>query len=364
MKISGSKKYPPQQIQILSPVVELHQIPLILYERSMAVITSTLSPSKPKQLRPFDSRRDLMEVADLIEFCFSSNLDPDGRRYLRQMRSAARKQGVSRWSSLATGQSVLPMAGFVWEESGKVVGNLSLVPFFSQSQRIDLIANVGVYPEFRNRGIAQALTSAALEKSRLQRVSAVWLQVRHNNQAATSLYIKMGFKPRARRTTWVADPSSLQGEPLPGLQVTFRRAPHWSRQCAWLNHNYPQELRWHLPLKTTAMKPGFWGMLYRFFNEVNVRHWAVESQSGLLGVLSWQEARGYADHLWLAALPQNEDQALRAVLPFIRRERRLSRPLSLDYPENRAVEAFTRTGFTPKSTLIWMNVSHNRPMFD
>jgi len=48
---------------------------------------------------PFDIRRDLDPVADLVETCFAETLDEDGKRYVRQMHSAARNPGYLRWAS-------------------------------------------------------------------------------------------------------------------------------------------------------------------------------------------------------------------------------------------------------------------------
>jgi GNAT superfamily N-acetyltransferase len=326
----------------------------------MAVITSSLSSSQPKQVRPFDPKRDMHAVADLIEGCFSATLDPDGKRYLRKMRAVGKIKGSKFWIPLASNSSTLPLAGFVWEEAGLIVGNLSLVPFLSQGHRINMIANVAVHPDHRRKGIARALTTAALEKSRKQFTSATWLQVRHDNQAAINLYAGMGFKPQTRRTTWVSSPRNLKADAPSGTTVTFRRSRHWSCQNSWLDQNYPPDLRWHFPLKLISLRPGFWGWVYRVFNEMNVRHWAVERGKELLGVLSWQHTRRYADQVWLAASPEYDDLVLKSVLPHIRRDQYLSRPIALDYPENRASTTLREAGFSSISTLIWMKVKYDR----
>jgi L-amino acid N-acyltransferase YncA len=276
------------------------------------------------------------------------------------MRAAAKKKGVNRWTSLAVSTNTLPLSGFVWEESGNVVGNLSLVPFTYQGGRIYLIANVAVQSEFRRKGIAQALTSAALEKCRQRRVSATWLQVRHDNPAAINLYLNRGFVSRARRTTWVAAPGTLKGESPDGIYVTNRRYRHWSQQKPWFDQNYPPLLRWNFPLKMTGVRPSFWSWVYRFFGEVDVRHWAVERNKELLGILSWQGSRRYADHLWLASPPENDELVLGTVLPFLRRESHLRRPISLNFPEGRAAKVLMDAGFEQKTTLIWMEAKHDR----
>jgi GNAT superfamily N-acetyltransferase len=326
----------------------------------MPVITKTLSNSLPKQLRPFDIRRDMEVVADLIESSFSSTLDPDGRRYLRQMRAAAHKQGVNRWTSRVVSTNSLPLSGFVWEEAGKVVGNLSLVPFTNQGRCIYLIANVAVEPEFRRRGIAQALTSAALEKCRKRYVSATWLQVRHDNPAAINLYLKRGFFSRARRTTWVAKPETLKTLSPEGIYVTRRRYRHWSQQEHWFDQNYPAHVRWNFPLEMTGVRPGLWSWVNSFFGDFDVRHWAVEQHKKLLGIMSWQGSRRYADQLWLAAPPEYEETVLSTVVHFLKVEGNLKRPVSLNYPEGRAEKMLIDLGFEKKATLIWMEVKHGR----
>jgi ribosomal protein S18 acetylase RimI-like enzyme len=322
----------------------------------MATITSSLFSPTQKQIRPFDVRRDLRAAADLIELCFAETLSVDGRRYLQRMRAAAGGGGDPGFSSIIANRTSLQLAGYVWEEGGQLVGNLSLIPFFHRGRRIYMIANVAVHPDHRRRGIARALTKAAMEKSRRRRVSELWLQARIDNPPAVSLYTSMGFKPQAQRTTWNVHPKALRGEIPKGARTTIRSVRHWHQQEAWLYLNYPLPLRWHIPIKDQALKPGLLGMLYRFFTEVRVRHWAAQRKDRLLGVLTWQATHTHADHLWLAASPETEDEALQTILPFIRQEYRLHRPLSLEYPQGRVEDVLISAGFEPQHTLIWMKV--------
>ncbi len=321
----------------------------------MATIVSRWSSSSQEHIRPFDARRDLEAAADLIEVCFADNLSIDGRRYLARMRNAAKIGRTTQWQAL---QSGFPLGGLVWEQDGRLVGNLSLIPFWHRGRALYLIANVAVHPDYRRRGIARQLTEAALEKARRRFASEVWLHVRDDNPAAFSLYASVGFQPKARRTSWVvAHASQLEGEMPAGVRVVPRWGRHWRDQARWLEANYPSALRWNYPLKMGAMRPGIWGMLYRFFVELPVRHWAVERNGRLLGVLSWQPSGAYADRLWLAAPAETEALVLQAVLPFIRREGRLRRPLGLEYPAGRAAEVLRAAGFEPEHTLVWMKLT-------
>ena len=114
-------------------------------------------------IRPLNTRKDLLPVADLIEVCFGSQLDPDGISYLKQIRRAAKDPGQIRWTHAAGEYVSYPLNGYIFEIDGVIVGNLSLIPFYWKRQWIYLIANVAVHPDFRRRGIARELTQKALD---------------------------------------------------------------------------------------------------------------------------------------------------------------------------------------------------------
>jgi len=114
----------------------------------MSAITRPIV-SSPNQLRPFDVGRDLSAVADLVEACFAETLDTDGRRYVQQMHAAARNPRYLRWAAAMADHVSMPLTGFVWEEHGQLVGNLSLIPFTYLGRRCYLIANVAVDPVSR-----------------------------------------------------------------------------------------------------------------------------------------------------------------------------------------------------------------------
>jgi hypothetical protein len=96
----------------------------------MSAISQPLTPPL-RHLRPFDVGKDLNSVADLVETCFAETLDEDGRRYVEQMRSAARNPRYLRWATTVADHVSMPLNGYIWEENGALVGNLSLIPFKS-----------------------------------------------------------------------------------------------------------------------------------------------------------------------------------------------------------------------------------------
>ena len=305
-------------------------------------------------LRPLNPARDLLPVADLIELCFAQTMDPDGHDYLQHMRQAARDENYLRWVPLFPEGMPLGMGGFVWEENGAIIGNLSLIPMTKASKRIYLIANVATHPDHRRRGIGRALTQAAVDYARNQGSPSTCLQVRQENLPALALYQSLGFVERARRTSWINE-GHTPGKPYrSGFTVTPRRAEDWLIQAAWLRDLYPREVIWNLPIHPNRFKPGFMNSISRFLLNEQIEQWAARRDSQLIGVVSWEPSHSYADSLWLASSSELEDLAVQILLPGIRQLIPTHRPLSLNYPANRAVNAIQEAGFTESQTLIWM----------
>jgi ribosomal protein S18 acetylase RimI-like enzyme len=330
----------------------------------MSTVSNLLaSPRSRDHIRPFDIRRDLRQVADLVEGSFYDTLDEDGRRYIRQMRAAAANARYLRWAGAVAERVAMPLSGYVWIEDGLLVGNLSLIPFRSRGRRCYLIANVAVHPDYRRRGIASSLTARAIEHARKRSAQAAWLHVREENLVAVNLYRRLGFVERARRTTWRArgagggqPPYSMRrlesdGEPV---RIKPRSKSHWDPQKTWLRRVYPNEVTWHMSLKPYALRPGLMSFLYRLFSEGRLRQWSALQNDRLLGVLAWQDTATFSDALWLAAPEESEDMAARVLLEYIRRRMNATHTLTLDYPAGRAVEAIQAAGFDLHQTLIWM----------
>ncbi len=309
-------------------------------------------------IRPMSLQTDLNAVADLIEESFSLQQDADGQVFLKQMRQAARDARFISW--VGSWQDLQPATfrGFVWVEQGKVVGNISLIPFSRQRRNIILIANVAVKQDFRRRGIARALTTHALRYLHQKGIKDIWLQVNAINQAAINLYESLDFKACCTRTTWqhkrsrMATPEDLLQD---GLVLRRRKSGEDALQSLWLEEIYPNTITWHFPIFFEDFSKGIIWDPSRWIEALKLRHWALQSGDQTLGFLTWQRTDTYADNLWLAINPQADKPAviqnlLMAAIPRITHKK----PLSVDFPEGQASESFQHAGFSLFRSLIWM----------
>lgn len=320
----------------------------------MSAVTIPALSNEGSRLRPLNISRDLSVVADLIELCFHSTMDNEGQQFIQQMRRASRDNRFLRWAPTAIETTSMPLSGYVWDEAGRIVGNISLVPFHNKGKRIYLLANVAVHPDFRLRGIARALTEQALKHTRQRNAESIWLHVRDDNAIALRLYKAMGFQERARRTTWQSSPDHVVSNHDHEITITPRYSRFWPQQRAWLKNLHPDEIIWYHTPDWDTFGTGFKYWLYRLFVENEVRQWAAQKAGNLQGVISWLPTRGQVDPLWPALAPEAEGSVLTALLVHARRHLTQRRAFSIDYPANQAAQAIAAAGFTQIRTLIWM----------
>lgn len=320
----------------------------------MAVISKPISLSPADDhLRPFDARRDLRAVADLVEQCFADTLDPDGRDYIGRMRSAAQGPAWLNWATTAE-WATPAMTGYVWQVDDRLVGNVSLIPFAVKGRRFFLIANVAVHPDYRQRGIGRLLTERAVQHARQRGAPSVWLHVREENLSAVNMYQALGFIERARRTSWLTNQDAPDEEPLGGIKFAAPVRRHWEQQRAWLLHSYPPELSWHLPFQLNLLRPGLVGGFFRFLYDAYIHHWALLRNERLLGAVAWQSTGGHSSLAWLAVPPKGDPRVVQALLLYARKRALPQRTLMLDYPAREYETAIQAAGFYPQQTLIWM----------
>lgn len=319
-------------------------------------------------LRPLNILHDLPQVADLIELCFESTMDDDGQSYVQQMRKASKDQDFLRWAGRLMESTTMPLAGYVWEEDGKIIGNVSLVFQVHEGRKLALIANVATHPNYRRHGIGRTLTERAMLGARQKGAREIWLQVRDDNPTAIRIYADLGFVQRAHRTTYHSRSAFTSAAPTDGEspanpradtpQISIARpaARHWQNQLAWLRRAHPDEISWYAHWDWMRLGPGLPNALYRFVVQYDMRQWAAAAGHELLASATWVPSYRQPNSLWLAAAPGGGPGVTR-VLEAARNELAHYRRLTVEYPAGECRQEIEAAGFTVFRTLLWMSAT-------
>jgi GNAT superfamily N-acetyltransferase len=320
----------------------------------MTVSAIAVSPGTPGHIRSLNPIRDLSGVADLVELCFKSTMDKDGKRYLQDMRRSAADTGFLRWASRTADTISLPLTGYVWEDNGRIIGNVSLIPYNRRNKRIFLIANVATHPDYRHRGIGRLLTDAAMKHARDRHVDEIWLNVREDNPGAIKLYEDLGFRERYRRSTYHSSSSAPILQAVQGVQIRSRRSADWAEQSAWLERLHPQGIAWYFSSFWNVLRPGLLNSLGNFLADISVDHWTAWRGGVMQAAASVVYGREHVDVLWAAASPEGGEDALQALLAHIHSSMDSRRGLLLEYPAHQSEDAIRAAGFLLHRTLLWM----------
>ena len=87
-------------------------------------------------------------------------------------------------------------------EDGEVVGYIGSQTVLDESDMM----NVAVHPDYRRRGVAQALVTALAEALRQRGSGSLTLEVRKSNEPAKAMYEKLGFEQVGERPNYYRNP--------------------------------------------------------------------------------------------------------------------------------------------------------------
>jgi len=323
--------------------------------------SAALSPAHrlTSGLRPVHSRRDLGQIADLMEVCFAGSLDINGRAALRDMRIISRAGSLMWWLGRLTG-GIPATDGFVWEEAGRIVGNVTLMP--AGYGRGWVIANVAVLPDYRRRGIARTLMQAALDKVSQRGLFAV-LQVDSDNDSARTLYESLGFAAQRAFVRWRRSAVKAANNPEAGpLPLRAARPDDLPAVMALAQQTRPNErggLGWLRPIPPAALRSSRIGDLALLIGGKSSDLWVLPNADGTLAAALRLERRiggltATFDLITLPDLPDSVELAL--VHEVIRRLDGNRQPLLTDHPADDAMaaRALEQQGFRPERSLLHM----------
>lgn len=235
-------------------------------------------------LRPLDPRKDLSQVADLIEEAFGSELEPGGIAALRDLRVLSRMGPLVGLMARSDPYLEDVLGGFVWIEDNRVVGNVTLQRLDTYGSRWQ-IANVAVSKDYRGHGIGRALVTSAIERIQERQGNWAVLQVRIDNDIARGLYERLGFVhltqdailqlDRAPREVQQADPPArfrLYRHTEWQARYTLEAAARTDLAKWW------RPVRSHQFMQTSESRLG--EKLWEWAGRDRVQRWVVEGDYG------------------------------------------------------------------------------------
>jgi len=196
---------------------------------------------------------------------------------------------LSRINELALGIN----KGFVWEDDGRVVGNVSIVPanWPSHLGKAWMIVNVAVLPEYRRQGIARKLMLSSMRQIEDLGAKTAILQVDYDNLGAVRLYEDLGFVRERAFTTWTRSsytqaPSANENN----VFITLPRSGDWQAEYELAQIARPEQyggIGWERPLHSKYFHPPFWKRLLDIFTFSGTERLIVrdESQEEILAAL-------------------------------------------------------------------------------
>ena len=224
--------------------------------------------------RPIDLQKDADSVIKLLDLIFGPLSGEQGQRQIGDRVSINLDPPLL--YRLSTSSSRF-RPGFVWEEDGKLIANVTLVK--SEISGRYLMANVAVHPDYRQMGIGRRLLEEAIDYIEHLSGRDILLQVRHHNSAAIRLYEALGFKRLGAMKHWETTTSRLrtpQAEKSETSPIRKLRGSEWKLAYELDRASLNPDLTWPVALTTRKYNRGLFSKLDDFLNAQNRETWVVE----------------------------------------------------------------------------------------
>lgn len=313
--------------------------------------------------------RDIPQVMKLLELVFGGTLDADGQRILSD--STRVSQGPAFLWRLNPATSKLAL-GFVWEASGRIVGNVTLLNTKTEGRY--QVVNVAVHPDFRRRGIARGLMRQVTTMVRQRDGREIMLQVEKNNLSAVTLYQSLGYEALGSMTNWQTAVSRLRAippalKPLteaasrpPVIRIRDLRRQEWAAAYALDRASLPAELNWPELPPPDFYKTSWWGQMANYVNGRRAESWvAATAQEELVGLVHIFSEWGQPHIVLMRTHPAWRGQLERPLAAkMVRRLQELPRRnIRLEHPDEDFTmnELLREANFTPRRTLTHMRLT-------
>jgi ribosomal protein S18 acetylase RimI-like enzyme len=308
---------------------------------------------------------DLGQVANLIEEAFAGDLDDSGQSALQELRWLNRFRPFLWWTLLTNFEQTNFLTGFVWEEDGRIVGNVTINQVGPNSRRWS-ISNVAVDKNYRGRGIAANLLMAGFDMVKNYNGSSILLQVRADNLPAKKLYNSFKFK-EIGGTAYLQLNQVLKvnSQSLPSGVILRTRQYDWrdNRQVYKLiKATTPTLVQQEWPVRQSQIWIGEYERVEDFFRWLignTPAYWVAEDNRNLIAAVTIQPGLWKQPHtIELTVHPEwrghLEKPLISRALKYLSRWKSQSVVVKHLVDHTEAITVFKEYGFQEKQALLWM----------
>ncbi len=324
------------------------------------IVTAPLQHQSKNGPRPINLNTDIPGVLKLLELVFGASLDAEGRKMFAGNASALDSPAILwRLNPAATKLSL----GFVWEENGRIVGNVTVLTTATPGRY--LVVNVAVHPDYRRRGIARLLMKQVENLVQQRKGSQILLQVVKQNNAAIELYNSLQYSTVGSMTHWVASVARLRRLELnlntANPPIRELRRQEWKAAYQLDRLALHADLHWPEQLQPDVYKNDLWHSLVNLLNGRQAETWVATADGNqLTGLAAISSEWGRSHEAALRIHPSWQGRLERPLLAkLIRRLQYLPRRnVQIDHPDDDELvnSLLQEANFQPRRTLTHMRL--------
>lgn len=291
------------------------------------MVSLARSAATPRFIRPMNPFRDWGAVANLMRVVFQSDVSaaslpvfPDWPwlNWLRPVISIFEALGM---------ETPEQMLGYVWEDSGRIVGNVTLGLSDAQHDTW-LLSNVGVHPQYRRRGIARALVETAVNQTRGHGGKYLTLQVQSDNIEARGLYESLGFNTLERTREFVGLSGVTAPLPVEGWRLQPPQREQWAVVRSMTAAHLPRALAAYKHSLAgyfqVPYRPGMLGEMADLMRGVRLAKWCLVHEGAVAGGMLVQAHVSWGMHrVAIYVVPEArgavEEKLVRQAMAYVQR---------------------------------------------
>ena len=306
----------------------------------------------------------------LIETAFAEDQAREGRNFRDEVRGLNNLLPLFRVMFAVMPSLENYFYTLVWDVDGRFAAAVTISRQGSDAQRW-YIANVATHPDYRGRGLARTLVTAALDRIRAQGGRYALLHVRADNDPAYRLYRSLGFLHLETSTTLKGAAQPIGSPALPdGYTLRPMAITDWRTRLAIAQQLASPETRSVCPPTAKRFQNGWIGRnlqaLIDRAQHVKLQAWALEAAAQPIGLVTCRtRSSGSSPHQAQIEIASDHLSAAPAVIAqainyCVEQRSGAAHPMLIDLngqPPD-PIDYLRTNGFTPIETVheLGMNV--------